>query len=96
MLHHLNDQEVESLFAFVKKNISSKSGRFLSLEPTHLIHEGYFSRWFMNRDRGKYVRTEAEWKKILLASNPDTLIQTQVATALARIPYIYLLIEISY
>ena len=96
MLHHLNDQEVKDLFSFVKKNIKSNTGRFLSIEPTHLIHEGVVSKWFMNRDRGEYVRTEADWKIILEASNPDAIIQTQVATALALIPYIYILIEINF
>ena len=96
MLHHLDDVEIGKLFSFVKYNRKSGTGRVLSIEPTHLSYEGGISKWFMNRDRGEYVRTEAVWKKILEECNPNALIKTQVATALSRLPYIYLLIEINY
>ena len=45
----------------------------------------------MNQDRGLYIRSEPEWKKLLKKSNFQ--FNTNIITGLIRIPYNYMLIE---
>jgi len=90
LLHHLDDEEVMYVFKLAKQ-ILNATGRLICLEPTYLVHQGYFSKWSMRRDRGRNVRTESEWKK--LASSVFKCFTTNIATNLYRLPYIHIIIE---
>jgi len=91
VLHHLNDRQVKSLFNFIHRNLKSEGGRFLAMEPVHLMKETSLSRWVMNLDRGMHVRKEPEWKKLM--NNSGLEYKTNIITGLIRIPYNYILIE---
>ena len=68
-----------------------EGGRFLAMEPVHLMKETSLSKWVMNLDRGMQVRKESEWKKLM--SNSGLEYKTNIITGLIRIPYNYILIE---
>ncbi len=90
VLHHLEDREAVEVFQLAKLCLKP-GGRFIAIEPVFLIHQGWFSKWIMNQDRGKNIRTEREWKAILdQALEKHT---TNIASHLLRIPYIHILIE---
>ena len=91
VLHHLNDRQVKSLFNFIHCNLKSEGGRFLAMEPVHLMKETSLSRWVMNQDRGMHIRKEPEWKKLM--NNSGLEYKTNIITGLIRIPYNYILID---
>ncbi len=95
VLHHLNDDEVCEVFNFVEKNIKRSGGRFIAFEPVHLIYQPKLSTWFMNQDRGKYVRTESRWKE-LFARRVSAKVNTQIAVGISRFPWNHILIECQY
>lgn len=90
VLHHLDDQETLDVFELAK-SILAPGGRFICLEPVHLVHEGWLSKWVMSRDRGQHVRQEKQWK--VLASQVFENYSTSIATHLIRIPYNYIIFE---
>ena len=91
VLHHLNDRQVKSLFDFLHSNLKSEGGRFLAMEPVHLMKETSLSRWVMNLDRGMHIRKEPDWKKMM--NDSGLKYKTNIITGLIRIPYNYILIE---
>ena len=91
VLHHLNDNQVLSLFEFLEFNLKPINGRFLAMEPVHLLKETSLSRLIMNLDRGRYIRKEPEWKNLLKKSKLN--FKTNIITGLIRIHYNYILIE---
>ena len=90
VLHHLTDKDAIELFAFANHNLKF-GGRFLAIEPVHLLNQSVLSTWFMNQDRGLYIRSEPEWKNLLEKSKFQ--FNTNIITGLIRIPYNYMLIE---
>lgn len=91
VLHHIDDAQAKSLFDFVHCNLRTQTGRFLSIEPVHLMKETLLSKWLMNKDRGMYIRTEQEWKNLMKYSGLQY--NTNIITGLIRIPYNHILIE---
>jgi SAM-dependent methyltransferase len=91
VLHHIDDEKAKSLLDFVHCNLRTKTGRFLSIEPVHLMKETLFSKWMMNKDRGLHIRTEQEWKNLM--KNSGLQYKTNIITGLIRIPYNHILIE---
>ena len=91
VLHHLEDDQVLSLFNFVNSNLKTSGGRFLAIEPVHLLKQTFISKLVMNLDRGLYIRKEQEWKNLL--NNSNLYYTTNIITGLIKIPYNYILIE---
>ena len=91
VLHHLNDDEVLEVLDFVRKKLVSGTGRFLSIEPVHLLKQYGISSFVMNQDRGIHIRNEAEWKKLMHNSHLNH--DTNIISGLIRIPYNYILME---
>ncbi len=90
LLHHLDDAEVNEVFALAKQLLRA-GGRLVCLEPTWLVHQLWSSRWLMAQDRGKNIRTEAEWKA--LASGSFRRVESSILTGLYRIPYTHIVLE---
>lgn len=90
LLHHLTDDETLQILHLANR-ILRPGGRLVCYEPTFLIHQGRLSRWFISRDRGRNVRTEAEWKGIVRQVFPGA--STHIVTGMVRIPYIHIVIE---
>lgn len=90
LLHHLDDVETLHVLELAKQ-ILLPTGRLVCFEPVFLAHQGYFSKWVMSRDRGRNVRTEQGWKN--LVGRVFSRFSTSILTGLAKIPYIYIVIE---
>lgn len=90
LLHHLEDKEVEEVLE-VSRRMLSPTGRLVVLEPTYLAHQTRTSRWMVGRDRGRNVRSEAEWKRLM--GNVFPSLTTSIATGLLRLPYVHILAE---
>lgn len=89
VLHHLDDSEAEDVLRQAS-DILAAGGRLVCLEPSFLVHQGWFSRWIMKQDRGCYIRTEEEWKK-LVGSVFDSF-TSEIAAGLIRIPYVHIVL----
>lgn len=90
VLHHLSDDEAIEILRLAKRLLKLK-GRLLCLEATFLAHQGRLSRWLVSRDRGRYIRTEQQWKDIV--GPVFDRYTTNILTGLIRIPYTHIVIE---
>ena len=90
LLHHLPDDEAIEVLQVAKKLLKLK-GRALCLEATFLSRQSRLSRRMVSMDRGRYVRSEEEWKKLI--GRVFESYSTRVLTGLIRIPYTHIIIE---
>lgn len=90
LLHHLDDRECDQVLQ-LSRRILSATGRLAVFEPTYLAHQTRFSRWMADRDRGRNVRLEEEWKRLLGRTFPH--VTTRVLTGLIRIPFNHIAAE---
>lgn len=90
LLHHLTDAEaidvMETAKQFLKPN-----GRLVCLEATFLTRQTRLSKQMVSMDRGRYVRSEQEWKDLI--SKSFNSYSTSVVTGLIRIPYTHIVIQ---
>jgi len=92
LLHHLDDAESQEVLTLAKR-ILAPDGRLVCFEPTFVANHPRVSRWLMSQDRGKNVRTDAEWR--VLAESVFENVQTEIVVGLYRIPYMHIVIECS-
>lgn len=90
LLHHLSDCEALEVLELAKQILKSE-GRLVCLEATFLARQTRLSRWILNRDRGKHIRSEQEWKKLI--GRAFESYSTHILTGLLRIPYTHIVIE---
>jgi ubiquinone/menaquinone biosynthesis C-methylase UbiE len=90
LLHHLSDDEAIEVLE-LSKRIMKPNGRLVCLEATFLAHQTKISKWIVSTDRGRYVRSEQEWKDLL--SRAFNCYSTWILTGLIRIPYTHIVIE---
>lgn len=90
LLHHLPDDEVIEVLEHTKR-IMKPHGRLVCLEAAYLAHQTRLSKWIVSTDRGRFVRSEQEWKELL--SRAFNNYSTWILTGLIRIPYTHIVIE---
>ena len=90
LLHHLDDREVMAVL-HLAATVLRPNGRFVGFEPTYLQHQPLLGRWIMRQDRGRNIRTDAEWRELVLRVFPDS--STRIVTGLLRLPYTHVLLE---
>ncbi|MFH1644943.1 MAG: class I SAM-dependent methyltransferase [Candidatus Omnitrophota bacterium] len=90
MLHHLDDGEVQKVLE-LSKSILTPSGRMVCVEPAFLMHQTRLSKWLISKDRGKNVRDEKEWNRLI--GQVYNNFSTQIITGILRIPYVHIVIE---
>jgi SAM-dependent methyltransferase len=90
LLHHLSDDEAIEVLE-ISKSIMKSGGRLVCLEATFLARQTRLSKWIVSTDRGRYVRSEEEWKN-LIGQVFDSY-STKILTGLIRIPYTHIIIE---
>ena len=90
LLHHLPDDQATEVLE-ISKHLLKTGGRLVCLEATYLARQTRLSKWIVSTDRGKYVRSEQEWKK--LVSQTFDQCHTTILTGLIRIPYTHIVIE---
>ena len=90
LLHHLDDREVIGVLQLAAA-VLRPNGRFVAFEPTYLQHQPSLARWIMGQDRGRNIRTDAEWRELVLRVFPDAT--ARILTGLLRLPYTHVLLE---
>jgi ubiquinone/menaquinone biosynthesis C-methylase UbiE len=90
LLHHLSDCEALEVLE-LSKRIMKSDGRLVCLEATFLARQTRLSKWILNRDRGKHIRSEQEWKNLI--GQAFESYSTHILTGLIRIPYTHIVIE---
>jgi len=90
LLHHLDDDEAITALRLARASMAP-GGRLVCLGPCFLLRQAPLDRWLVSRDRGKNVRYESEWRRLLscVFDNFDT----HILTGHIRIPYSHILIE---
>jgi ubiquinone/menaquinone biosynthesis C-methylase UbiE len=90
LLHHLTDGEALEVLELAKR-IMKPGGRLVCLEAVFLARQTGLSRWIVDRDRGRHVRLEQEWKDLI--GQAFESYSTRILTGLLRIPYTHIVIE---
>jgi len=90
LLHHLNDDEVLDVLQLAA-TVLRPAGRLVCWEPAYLRHQPAMSRWIMGQDRGRNIRSDAEWGELARRVFPDS--STRVVTGLLRLPYTHIVLE---
>lgn len=90
LLHHLSDEEAIEVLE-LSTRLLKPGGRLFCLEAVFLTRQTRLSEWFVARDRGRYVRSERQWKDLIRQVFPSY--STSIITGLIRIPYSHIVIE---
>lgn len=90
LFHHVDDEETLAIFQFAR-DVLRPGGRFVFLEPCLLRWQARRSVFMMAQDRGRNVRTEQEWKRLVHAVFP--VASTSVVTNANRLGYTHLIAE---
>jgi len=84
LLHHLGDNEVLHLFQLAKEVLGGE-GFFASIDPCYEKNQSLISKMIVDRDRGKNIRTLADYKH--LAESVFDHVAIHHRNDLLRIPY---------
>jgi SAM-dependent methyltransferase len=63
LLHHLNDDEVRSLFRTLSPALA-QGGRLITVDGTFVDGQNPFARWIIAKDRGQNVRTPTHYERL--------------------------------
>ena len=90
LLHHLNDEEADALFASAKQLIGS-DGRLCTWDIHTVQGQNPISRFLIANDRGKYVRTREEYERLAAPHFRD--IRCETSSTLLNVPYDIVMFE---
>ncbi len=90
VLHHLDDREAKQLFQVAYDALKS-GGKLVTVDGVFTNDQSGAARWLLTRDRGQFVRNQAEYVNI--ASRVFTNVRASVRNDLLRIPYTHLILE---
>ncbi|MCA1744227.1 MAG: class I SAM-dependent methyltransferase [Bacteroidales bacterium] len=88
--HHLSDSEMEATLRFAKSKLK-KGGRLLALEPVVTTSRGRIEKWFMDNDRGKFIRSADHYQQIttqVITNYAQTILKNTM-----NIPFTIIIIE---
>ena len=82
--HHLSDEILDSLMKRIAE-LLTPTGRLITHDPVYTTGQSPIARFIINQDRGKYVRFQHEYQKLI----PESLFveSFHVKTDLLRVPY---------
>ena len=84
ILHHLGDLEVQSLLLGLK-NLLNRKGRIVTFDGVYLENQHPISRFLLDRDAGKNVRTVEGYKELF--PKQYFALETRLFNDLLKIPY---------
>jgi cyclopropane fatty-acyl-phospholipid synthase-like methyltransferase len=90
IFHHLTDKEAIEMFELAD-TLLKPDGRFITFDGVYTPGQGFFTRFFLSNDRGKYVRTEDQYRAI--AQKYFTDIHVSIRDDLLRLPYTHIIME---
>jgi cyclopropane fatty-acyl-phospholipid synthase-like methyltransferase len=92
VVHHIDDGEAKQLFELAYKALKP-GGKLVTCDGVWTENQSRGARWFLARDRGKFVRTEKEY--VGIASQVFSHVKSTIRVDLLRIPYSHLILECS-
>jgi len=84
VLHHLDDATLSATIETVSKALRPE-GIFFALDGVYAPDQSAVAKWLLNNDRGKFVRTESGYRKLLTKS--FAACEFYVHNDLTRLPY---------
>lgn len=90
IFHHLTDKEAIEMFELAD-TLLKPDGRFITFDGVYTPGQGFFTRFFLLNDRGKYVRTEDQYRAIAQKYFAD--IHVSIRDDLLRLPYTHIIME---
>ena len=90
ILHHLDRDEALDLFRIAKRALRP-GGRLVTLDPCYAPGQSRLARYLASRDRGRFVRTEQEYRS--LAQGEFPAVAASVRHDLLRMPYTHIILE---
>ena len=90
VLHHLNDEEAIQLFELARSALKPH-GRLVTFDGCYKKGQSWFKRFLLSKDRGRYVRTEDQYRA--LAAEIFSDIKISIYHNLIRIPYTHIIME---
>ena len=92
VVHHLDDAQAARLFELARAALRPQR-RLVTLDGCYAPGQSKIARWLLQRDRGKFVRTRAEYERLAAASFSS--VQADLRHDLLRIPYTHLIMRCS-
>ncbi len=90
LLHHLNDHNSKNLINILKNQLKD-DGKIVTFDPLYVFDKKdtytKLANYFASKDRGNYVRTEDEYKKLIDLNLLE--VETEIHEKLLRIPWIH-------
>jgi len=90
ILHHLNDDEAKEMFELAH-TLLKPGGYLVTFDGVYVPEQSLFSRVLLSLDRGKYVRTEEQYR--ILAQNYFSDVRISLRSDLLRVPYTHIIME---
>ena len=87
ILHHLSDNEVESTLAPLR-NLLNPDGGVRTLDGVYTDSQSKIARWILSKDRGKFVRTVADYESLIIRHLPSATYK--IYGNLTRFPYTHI------
>jgi SAM-dependent methyltransferase len=92
LLHHLDDLHAGQLFELAGRALRP-GGRLVTCDGCYVSGQSRFARWFLERDRGHFIRTREQY--LNLASACFSTVEPSLRNDLLRIPYTHLIMRCS-
>jgi SAM-dependent methyltransferase len=92
VLHHLDDETAGKLFDLARLALRP-DGRLVTYDGCYVPDQSKIARWFLSHDRGRFIRTRAEYLGLASARFPR--VEAQLRHDLLRIPYTHLIMRCS-
>ena len=92
VVHHLNDTQASDLFSLASRALRPH-GRLITFDGCFVPGQSTVARWILAQDRGKFVRSRAEYER--LASAAFSRVEGYLRHDLLRIPYTHLILRCS-
>jgi SAM-dependent methyltransferase len=90
VLHHLDDVTCNTLFRLAHKSLRP-GGRLITLDGVFTTNQNLLERFFVARDRGRFVRQEEEYTTLARACFRN--VQATILSGQIHLPYSHLILE---
>jgi 2-polyprenyl-3-methyl-5-hydroxy-6-metoxy-1,4-benzoquinol methylase len=90
VLHHLDDNTCNTLFWLAHKSLRP-GGRLITLDGVFTTNQNLLERFFVARDRGRFVRQEEEYTTLARACFRN--VQSTILNGQINLPYSHLILE---
>jgi SAM-dependent methyltransferase len=90
LVHHMDDSSVVELFHLVNRAMKP-GGRLYTLDGCYQQDQARAARYFLDNDRGKYIRDESGYRALAAKVFPQ--VTSVIREDLFRIPYTALIME---